>query len=177
MPYTPADDAVPAVFASIAGQYDLIEAYDGCQPDDPWRIYDPAAPSFVNTLTQINTSQGLWVHTTAAPTLALTGKPLAADVTLSLCAGWNLIGYPSASTRDVATVLASISGQYDLVEGYDGTNPGRPVADLRSGGAILREHADPISTREGLLDPHDAGRQPDDPTIEVGDAERSPHGD
>ena len=105
MPYTPADDSVPAVFSGIAGQYDLIEAYDGCQPADPWRIYDPAAPSFVNTLTQVNTSMGLWVHTTAAPTLALTGKPLTADVTLNLCAGWNLIGYPSrqrARCRDGA---------------------------------------------------------------------------
>ena len=123
MPYTPADDSVPAVFSGIAGQYDLIEAYDGCQPADPWRIYDPAAPSFVNTLTQVNTSMGLWVHTTAAPTLALTGKPLTADVTLSLCAGWNLIGYPSATARDVAAVLAPISGKYDLVEGYDGARP------------------------------------------------------
>ena len=126
MPYTPADDTVAAVFSSIAGQYDLMEAYDGCQPADPWRIYDPAAPAFVNTLTQINTSQGLWVHTTAAPTLALTGKPLTADVTLSLCAGWNLIGYPSASARDVTTVLASISGKFDLVEGYDGATPDNP---------------------------------------------------
>ncbi len=126
MPYTPADDSVAAVFSGIAGQYDLVEAYNGCQPDNPWRIYDPAAPSFVNTLTQINTSQGLWVHTTAAPALALTGKPLSADVTLNLCAGWNLIGYPSSSARDVVTVLAQISGKYDLVEGYDGTNPGNP---------------------------------------------------
>ena len=117
MPYTPADDAVPAVFSSIAGQYDLIEAYDGCQPDNPWRIYDPAAPTFVNTLTQINTSQGLWVHTTTTPTLTLTGKPLTTDVTLNLCAGWNLIGYPSATERDVTAVLASLSGKYDLVEG------------------------------------------------------------
>ncbi len=126
MPYTPDDDATSAVFSSIAGQYDLIEAYDGCQPDDPWRIYDPAAPEFVNTLTQINTGIGLWVRTTSEPTLALTGRPLTSDVTLSLCAGWNLIGYPASTARDALTVLEPISGKYDLVEAYDGTNPDNP---------------------------------------------------
>jgi len=126
MPYTPADGGVANVFTSIGGHYDLVEAYDGCQADNPWRIYDPTAPSFVNTLTQVGNGVGLWVHTTSAPTLELTGRPLVSDVTLTLCTGWNLVGYPSTTERDVATVLAPINGKFDLVEGYDGTNPGNP---------------------------------------------------
>jgi hypothetical protein len=44
----------------------------------------------------------------------------------TLCTGWNLIGYPAARPRPVKDVLASISGKYTLVYGYDGNDLADP---------------------------------------------------
>jgi hypothetical protein len=122
-----ADSAsVADVFATMSGKYDLINAYDACRPEDPWQSYDPSAPAFVNTLTKIDPARGLWVHATTQADWSYSGGLLRDPVTLHLCAGWNLVGYPSLSARPVADVLAPIAGRYDLVQTYRGTDPADP---------------------------------------------------
>ena len=45
---------------------------------------------------------------------------------INLCAGWNLIGYPSITARSPATALSSIAGKYNLVYGYDAADTADP---------------------------------------------------
>jgi len=112
------DTSVTAVLSNIEGQYDLVYAYDASDTADPWKKYNTAAPSFLNDLTDIDETMGLWIRATEAVTLTVSGSvPSSTDI--SLYTGWNLVGYPSQTTRTVAEALASIEGKYDLVYAYD----------------------------------------------------------
>jgi hypothetical protein len=121
----PTDALLPAVFASIAGQYNLVYAHDACQAATPWSKYDPAAPPYAINLAAVSVKQGLWLRTTAPATLAVTGRaPVSTQITL--CTGWNLAGYPSATERPVAEALAGIAGKYSLVQAYDASDSTDP---------------------------------------------------
>jgi uncharacterized repeat protein (TIGR01451 family) len=125
IPILPRNTAITNVLSSIAGQYDLVYAYDGCDATDPWKTYDPAALPPVNDLTSLDVQHGYWLRATAPATLTLAGtRPT--SITIQLCAGWNLIGYPSAAPVALPDALASIAGQYDLVFAYDASDTADP---------------------------------------------------
>jgi hypothetical protein len=68
---------------------------------------------------------GYWVDMSGPASLAVSGiRPV--ESSLSLCEGWNLIGYPSGAVKPVTEVLAGIEGKYDLVYGYDAADTGDP---------------------------------------------------
>jgi hypothetical protein len=125
IPRTLADPTLPAALDSITGTYNLVYAYDACDPADPWKKYDPTAPSFANDLTGMDVQRGYWLLTTQPVTLTVAGaRPGATSI--PLCAGWNLIGYPSAAPVMLPGALASIAGQYDLVYAYDAADAADP---------------------------------------------------
>lgn len=115
--------AVPeVVFASIAGKYDLVYAWDASDPADPWKSY---TPGLGGDLTYISRNMGLWVHMTEAGTLTVEGEtPTTTDI--PLYAGWNLVGYPAGTTRPVSEALAPIAGKYTLVFAYDCSDTANP---------------------------------------------------
>jgi len=125
LPSDPANPAPDVVLAPIAGQYDLVYAYDGCAASDPWRKYDPHAPAFANDLTTMDIQHGYWVRTTGAVGLRVSSTPPGA-VSIPLCPGWNLIGYPSSAPEALPAALASIAGKYDLVYAYDASDAADP---------------------------------------------------
>lgn len=61
LPLVPTTTTPAAVFASLAGSYDLAYAYDGGAASNPWNKYTNGPP-FANTLTNLSVSQGLWVR-------------------------------------------------------------------------------------------------------------------
>jgi hypothetical protein len=116
------DPTTPAALETIAGTYNVVWAYDACA-QTPWLKYDPDDP--LSSLTAVDTEHGYWIDLTTAGDLTVTGVHPISTV-ISLCSGWNLIGYASVSDRSVTEVLAPISGQYDLVYGYDGSDVDDP---------------------------------------------------
>jgi len=122
---SPASTVITDVLSSIEGQYDLVYAYHASDVADPWKKYNTAAPSFLNDLTDIDETIGLWIRATEPVTLTVSGSvPSSTDI--SLYTGWNLVGYPSQTTRAVTEALASIEGKYDLVYAYDAWDAADP---------------------------------------------------
>jgi len=118
IPVSPASAVITEVLSSIEGQYDLVYAYDASDAADPWKKYNTAAPSFLNDLTEIDATMGLWIRATEPVTLTVSGSvPSSTDI--SLYTGWNLVGYPSLTARPMTEALAGIEGKYDLVYAYD----------------------------------------------------------
>jgi RHS repeat-associated protein len=113
----PADPSPAAVFSSLSGSFARVFAYDACDAADPWKVYDPADPAG-SDFTSVDIKKGLWIEATAGGTLPAFGSEPQA-VTLHLCPGWNLIGFPAEEPRSVETVLAPIAGQYARVVGFD----------------------------------------------------------
>jgi hypothetical protein len=121
----PLDTTPSVVLAPISGSYDLVYAYDGCDLADHWKTYNPYAPPFVNDLTYIDETRGIWVHATVTDTLVVTGT-VSSQVTTQMCAGWNLVGHSSLQALPVHEALASIEGKYEIVYAFDASDTADP---------------------------------------------------
>ncbi|MBC7262866.1 MAG: hypothetical protein H5T64_00735 [Chloroflexi bacterium] len=125
LPIEPDSPAVEELLAPIAGAYDLVYAYEGCDQADPWKKYDTNVPPFLNDLQNIHETEGFWLHGMSAATLSISGHRVT-EVTIPLCAGWNLVGYPLNTSQPVAYALRTIDGLYDLVYAYDASDTTDP---------------------------------------------------
>jgi len=119
----PVEDAL----ASIAGQYDAVQAYYPDDPTgDPWKHYRPGKP-FGNDLLWADHVHGLWIHMKNDAILIPghndpTLDPLFTGTSVVLRAGWNFVGYPSLQTRLIDDALIDAFGNpltYDIVQTYD----------------------------------------------------------
>lgn len=77
------------------------------QIKDLSQSFNPAMADHFNTLSSLKASAGYWVKVSAPATLNLQGS-WAANASIPLNAGWNLVGYLPATSLPVATALASI---------------------------------------------------------------------
>jgi RHS repeat-associated protein len=123
LPKQPADPSPGAAFASLAGHFTRIFAYDACDAADPWKLYDPANPGASDLAVDIES--GLWIESTATAPLPDDGSAPAVT-TIHLCPGWNLIGFPADEPRAIEAVLAPIAGKYARVFGFDPTDVADP---------------------------------------------------
>ena len=124
-PLTPSDPAAASVFASIAGLFDVAYAYDACDTADPWKKYDPKAPAIASDLTIVSAARGLWIKASADTTWIVSGTtPIQVDI--SLCAGQNLISYPSVGSAALPDALAGIAGKYSKVYAFDSADASDP---------------------------------------------------
>lgn len=85
LPVTPPDDDIVRLLAPIQGQYNIVWGFIG----DDWQSFDPDLPEF-RTLTTLRPGRGYWIDMKTSATLAVSGPP--ATESVSLAAGWNLIG-------------------------------------------------------------------------------------
>lgn len=119
---TEGGEAPETVLDSIAGNYSVAYAWDNCGSGE-WLSYNPDDP--LSDLETIDPSMGVWLDMTSTDTISLDGlHPI--TTTITLCTGWNLIGYPSVVSRPIKDVLGDISGKYDIVYAYDASNLTNP---------------------------------------------------
>jgi hypothetical protein len=114
-----ASEHISVTLESLNGNYEIAWAYEGCDTSDQWKKYNPSDPPYTNDLTAMETDNGYWLQGYITDTLTVSGFQ-ALSTTITLCPGWNLIGYPSPNSEKVTTVLLPIEGKYDLVYTYDG---------------------------------------------------------
>jgi hypothetical protein len=125
LPPTISPNDIATVFASIAGDYDIIRFYNALDPVDPWKNYIPGKP-FGNDLEIVYPQMGFMIHMLNDAVLIHTThtvpKPPTMNPTTStpLDQGWNMVGYPSVTNRPVASVMAGIT--YDLIQTYNATS-------------------------------------------------------
>jgi hypothetical protein len=129
----PADTSIAAVLSSIAGQYDLVYAWDATgghtTGSGNWVKYDPAVP-YGNSLSNLDESIGFWIHMTSARTLTVTGTAPATTgiALLDNVGGWNLVGYPSAVNSSLPGALSDhgVGTDFRLVYSYRAVDTGDP---------------------------------------------------
>ncbi len=110
------------VLSSINSNYTSIFSYDEEDAIDPWKSYNPNIPSWVvNDLEDIGEKKGYWIYMKNESTYRLNGT-LTSPNTLTLTEGWNLMGYPSSSLKDITDALSTISGSYTVIWFYNSTN-------------------------------------------------------
>ena len=128
----PAVTTTASVLASISGNYDLVYAWDASGASSGsgnWLRYDPAHPE-LSTLIALNETQGFWIHVTAITpvNLVVSGTfPTTTNIPLLTTAGgWNLVGYPSATSVALPGALIALGEDYSLVFTYHAVESSDP---------------------------------------------------
>jgi len=129
--------SIGVVFSSIEGKYERVRSFD----EDGGHTWDPALPMF-SDMHYVACGYGYWIKMTEPGVLTLEGTAASPTATMSLHAGWNLVGcwsgptcsYDSASEPtvafppyvtnfnyllDIGEAFDSIDGLYDRVRSFD----------------------------------------------------------
>lgn len=59
---------MPTPLSDIATSYSLVYGYRATDATDPWELYDPAAPAYVNDMIEMVPGMGYWIKVTEAAT-------------------------------------------------------------------------------------------------------------
>ena len=100
----PASTNITDVLTTVAGNFDLVYVWNA--QTQTWLKYDNI-PESPDSLSALDETRGFWIHMTAADTLEVVGSiPTTTNIALSANGqGWNLVGYPAATNRNLPTVL------------------------------------------------------------------------
>jgi VCBS repeat-containing protein len=119
----PTSTAITDVLATVNGNFDLVYAWDGAT--QAWQKYDniPGSPDSLNSLDE---TRGFWINMTGADTLIVVGNAPATS-SIPLKTGWNLVGYPGATSQALPGVLSDHGvTDFSLVYAYDGLDTADP---------------------------------------------------
>lgn len=94
---------------SIARTFDASDSADG------WKRYDPVRTG--NDFVAVDRTSGVWVGVTSPGDFRVAGLA-PCSTTMDLRTGWNLVGFPSMTSRTVAATTAGLAGPVPM-EGYD----------------------------------------------------------
>lgn len=118
IPLLPLSTNLPSVLGSIDGKYSAVQWFDASSADH-WKEFVAGRPLYMNDLTTITNLIGFWINITNVPcTLNVSGYYPPAPTAISLVQGWNMVGYPSQSTVDVATAFTGAPSGYRVM-GFD----------------------------------------------------------
>ena len=117
VPLTLASTNTETVLLPISGKYNKVYAYNAFDTADPWKVYDLSLPPFLNDLSEINNTKGLWLYATQNATWTVNGT-WPGSTSIPLKTGWNLVGYPGQTIKSVSDALSSIAGKYTKVYTY-----------------------------------------------------------
>ncbi|HEQ78646.1 MAG TPA: PKD domain-containing protein, partial [Euryarchaeota archaeon] len=110
--------SIEDAFASNWVNINTIMTYDN--DFKTWKIYDKTAPDWLQSLSEVDHSMGLWIHANGVGVVTVNGKDVS-STTISLYPGWDLVGYPSTTASPADTVLAGTS--YDGLQQYNDAAP------------------------------------------------------
>jgi hypothetical protein len=105
------------VLTSIDGNYNNVWSYQAGETR-LWPHWHDSKPGSFNSLTDIENEYCYYINGETSDDLITIGR-LPESPTISLKAGWNLIGYPDLSSQERDTVLSSILIYLTDVYGYD----------------------------------------------------------
>ncbi len=122
-------DPGPATLSTLANGLPWTEAwtYNACAGGFAWSRVTPAEGASAT----VAAGQGFWFNTTAAGRVLMLGVA-AVEMTVRLCAGWNLVALPSFLTN-VTVAMMKAGTNADSVVGFDATDAyhTQPLPDTR----------------------------------------------
>ncbi|KYK27822.1 MAG: hypothetical protein AYK23_02125 [Candidatus Proteinoplasmatales archaeon SG8-5] len=114
--------------------WDVIRWFDPEDPMDPWKTYTTFMPPELHDLDAVYNTMGLWVHITEVGdgNLTLSGLQPTSTV-MYLSAGWNLVGYPSVTSR---IALSTLPSGADSIAVFDAVDPYQ-ISDEALGSVVM----------------------------------------
>jgi len=119
IPCKPNDQSIGSALNSISGNYTSIHTYNASEDMDHWKSYNPNMPGWViQDLSVISEKSGYWIKIDDDSVLNVNGT-ITSPNSIELVQGWNLIGYPSSTTKIPSDAFSTISGSYSIVWTYN----------------------------------------------------------
>ncbi|MBQ2572692.1 MAG: fibronectin type III domain-containing protein, partial [Bacteroidales bacterium] len=116
----PEDASITNVFGSNISKVSIVKNNDG--------FYKPGKADKLQSLTEFEYGQAYLVKANSAFSISVEGVA-PTSTTISLKAGWNLLGYPKATEANASTILSGIAGKYtelkDLSASQTTLKPGK----------------------------------------------------
>ncbi|UCE35962.1 MAG: right-handed parallel beta-helix repeat-containing protein [Thermoplasmata archaeon] len=132
VPMNQSDTTITKVLEYIDGKYRAVQWYDASDGTDQWKHYRVGKP-FGNDLQNIDRKMGIWIYMYQDDVLSLVGSvPSPTTTGIQLRSGWNLVGYPSLTTRfsgtgaNEAFEFISGPGSIDMVMYYNASDASDP---------------------------------------------------
>lgn len=113
------DESIDKVLENITGKWNVVKYYDTTDADDPWKTYRVGAST--NDLANIDETMGFWINITEQNVNLTVSGTEPSSTSITLYAGWNLVGYPTQTTETVANALWGTG--CDRVEVFNATEP------------------------------------------------------
>ncbi|MFH0874696.1 MAG: hypothetical protein V1859_02075 [archaeon] len=121
IPCVPTPTNISEVLLNILPDIISVHEYYGIGAD-PWKAYNPSLPGWVvQDLTKLDRKKGYWMNM-AANTHYYYNSSTATPNILSLANGWNLVGYPLISLKNISDAMLPINGSYDIIVLYNATD-------------------------------------------------------
>lgn len=116
----PEDASITNVFGSNISKISIVKNNDG--------FYKPSKADKLQSLTEFEYGQAYLVKANSAFSISVEGVA-PTSTTISLKAGWNLLGYPKTTEANASNVLSGIAGKYtelkDLSSSQTTLKPGK----------------------------------------------------
>ncbi|MEE9278086.1 MAG: integrin alpha, partial [Dehalococcoidia bacterium] len=123
--------AVSEATASIAGQFSTLMTWDAAAK--AFLRFDAAAPAIVNTLSELNSGDGVWLFVTDPAGAAWTQPAISGARSVDLLSGFNLVMWTGPDGMPVADAVAGLGDALNAVFRWDTEadefliyGPGRP---------------------------------------------------
>ncbi|MCK4443816.1 MAG: right-handed parallel beta-helix repeat-containing protein, partial [Thermoplasmata archaeon] len=116
VPFIQSNHTLQAVLQTVS--YDNAWSYDPINQE--WKSFMKSKP-YGGTLQYVNHTIGIWVNVTQDSNLTVAGV-VPTSSTISLHAGWNLVGFPSFGTNYTIADL-KVAVAVERIEGFDGSAP------------------------------------------------------
>ncbi|MBN1503282.1 hypothetical protein JW930_07120 [Candidatus Woesearchaeota archaeon] len=118
IPCLPQNEPVDNVTTTINTSVLSIHSYTPGSAD-PWNAYNPSLPWWVvNDLVEFDRKKGYWINLNESAFFYL-DRGTASPNVIGLSAGWNLVGYPTMTIRNINDSLANIYPNYLIVYRYN----------------------------------------------------------
>ncbi len=113
LPLVQSSKSIIAVLASIDGKWDCIRAYDAI--NEIWLSNVTSRPDSLNDIQSLNHKMGFWININETNVNLTVRGYMLSSTSISLYAGWNLIGYPSLNIETIANALWGTSADNVMV--------------------------------------------------------------
>jgi hypothetical protein len=99
--------------------WDMARTWFIGTPIGHWTVNIPGRPAWMNTLTHVSETDGIWVRSSVPANYTTCGRIM--NITYDLRAGWNLVSFPYFEFRTISDTLAGLP--WDRVEIFDPAAP------------------------------------------------------
>jgi len=110
IPKIQSDTDLGEVLSSISGSYKAVQWFNASCNSNPWKHYCTTKPADLNDLYNLDHKMGFWIFVTQpnGTLLKYQGSQPTSNQTISVKKGWNMVGYPSFSSKNRTTGLNNL---------------------------------------------------------------------